>query len=125
MSTRSEWPTDWPAKCPGKRTKPTAGPVFRLINFNDDDWKNAKELDKYIGYPECERCSLSVLVTKKDALEKLRISRGRYVGIARADLLPHHGRIKQTGRDKAHHSLWLRLVHLNACAKLFVVVDLS
>jgi hypothetical protein len=56
----------------------------------------------------------------EDAAEKLRLFRGRYIGIAQATLKRHHGVIKQTGKDKTHHSLWLRKAHLASCTTLFV-----
>jgi hypothetical protein len=134
------WPTHFPAGCPSGTIPDVNGEVYRLVRnttgFVPPDWDSHAEVcaerkkgkagcQHCIGVSMCEVSSLSVRVTYADAVENLRARlriNQRVQGIAKASLRPEHGKLAQTGPDEAHHSLWLRFVHLKAAGSIFAII---
>lgn len=114
-----EW-AHLPDGCPDPAYPATNGPVFRLVRGQPDDYWTQFESGGYPEADECRRKSLSVYNARQHAEYALTIYT-RYSEITRADLTEEHGRIKRTGSNKGHCSLWLRMQFENDRAALFRV----
>jgi hypothetical protein len=122
MPENSEWPAHYPADCPDPGWPDTNGTLFHFVNESDSDFKSAYDNETWVGYPECERVSLSCWDTLERAKQRRRILKKFHEHkIARIELTDAHGKMLQTGRP-GHHSLWLRSAPLTQCRDLFVVV---
>lgn len=114
-SNMSEWPKDWPEKCPPEDAREASGTFYRNTTTNPPcDWDlfSHKERKK-CGVPvagkvrpcACNQCSLSVF----DSLDGARHNREKYRSlgdfVAEATLAPEHGKVKLT-KDNGHHEWW-------------------
>lgn len=117
-----EWPAHFPDGCPDPKYPETNGTVFRLIRNDPDDYKTQAELNGYVDADPCRRRALSVYNARAHAEYYLKVYT-RYSAIAQADLRPAHGRIKRTGSNKGHCSLWLRTQFDRERAGLFHPMD--
>jgi hypothetical protein len=115
-----EWPEHFPEGCPDSNYPETNGAVFRLVRGDDGDYKTQYELGGFADQDECRRKALSVYNARQHAEYALTVYT-RYSGIARADLITAHGRIKRTGQNRGHCSLWLRAEFDGNRAALFTV----
>ena len=115
-----EWPAHFPVNCPPGDCPATNGPVFRFSTGNDaEDWDSWLERDIGRGQ-KCRRASLSCFLSLEHAREVAALSnKFRDAKILRANLGPMDGKIKQTGRDPLHNSLWLRLLAHERRRQLF------
>lgn len=100
-----------------------SGAIYRL-DGGPNDWQNAIENKRFVGKPLCNRASLSCCTSIVDARQR-RAMRSDWENcrIVVGHLSPEHGKILQTGKDAAHHSLWLRRPALAAIRDLFKVVE--
>jgi hypothetical protein len=116
---QAEWPVHFPSDCPDGTTNDTNGAVFRFINGGPKDFLSWLELNVGSG-SDCRRAALSCFVTLQEAEDIRDVSPIHGSDqIAQADLTPIQGKIKQTGNNPGHHSLWLRTQHHQACRTLF------
>ena len=124
-SSPPEWPAHFPPGCPAEDTPDVNGPVFHLVRGAPEDWLSHLERGIESTNPEvtdCQRAALSCYLTIEDIREfREAIPRFRGRGIARADLEPRHGKIRETGNE-GHHSLWLRAQYHQDCPSLFTMV---
>ncbi|MGE3166921.1 MAG: hypothetical protein AB7O52_18610 [Planctomycetota bacterium] len=57
---------------------------------------------------DCQRCALSVLVDEDDVARAIKaVPLFRKWHVAVAEFVAGQGRIKQTGNNEWHHSLWI------------------
>lgn len=101
-----------PEECPPHDAGAALGRIFRFVQGSTpcrDDMRSWAELGRNPSQgPECERCALSVLVDENDvskAQKAVPLFRKRKVAVA--EFVPGHGKIKQTGNNEWHHSLWV------------------
>lgn len=98
--------------CPPTDAVPADGAAYYRCccepTGDDSDFLSAKEEGTFATAPTCERRALSVMGSKEDAFHwiSLQPRRGwRHVMVAH--LIPTHGHIKHTPRDRARsHSDW-------------------
>ncbi len=101
-----------PEDCPPNDAGTALGRIFRFVQGEPvcrDDMRSWAELGRSPGHgSECQRCALSVLVDEAD-IEKARkvVPLFRKLKVAAAEFRPGQGRIKQTGNNEWHHSLWV------------------
>lgn len=121
----SEWPEHFPTACPPSDAQDSSGSAFRFIagaSVTVDDMKSLLELNPE-GGNACRRASLSCYRTLDDvrAVQAI-VPRFRGKSVAELALQVAYGKMKQTGREARHHSLWLRQKFLVQAHSLFRVV---
>jgi hypothetical protein len=120
-----EWPAHFPDKCPPTDALDLNHNVFLLVATDPPtgaDTQCAIDRRSFKQKPACLRASISCRLTASDAEELRRaIPRLRSFLISSAALEPRHGKIKQTGDDPAHYSMWLRASVLPSAHTLFRV----
>ena len=108
----SEWPDLYPEGCPPEDAEETKGVVFHLVSDDpmpkSDLYDTAYHRKSFTNLEECKRVSLSCYRDEED-LKQTRDTVPRLSDrkIARAELAPEYGKIKQTFTP-SHHSLWIR-----------------
>lgn len=101
-----------PEDCPPDDAQAAVGRIFRFVRRSPpcrDDMRSWAEEGRSPGQgSECQRCALSVLVDEQDvAKARSLIPLFRKLSVAVAEFTPDQGKIKQTGNNEWHHSLWL------------------
>ncbi len=101
-----------PEGCPPDDAGAALGKIFRFVQGSPpcrDDMRSWAEQGRSPGHgSECQRCALSVLVNEGDvAKARKAVPLFRKWKVAVADFVPGHGKIKQTGNNEWHHSLWV------------------
>lgn len=124
-----QWPSHFPNDCPPEDSQSANGEFYRLVRHNppkERDFKSYREEQperEYKDIPECQLVGLSVysdldgiirLLERIPALRKKRRP-------AKGELIPDLGRIKNTGKDKSHHTWWLPIGKMPW--EIFYVVD--
>jgi hypothetical protein len=122
-----EWPEFYPDDCPPEDAEDTEGVVFHLVTDDpipeSDLYDTAYHRDAFASLDECKRVSLSSHREKQDLQEtKSTVPRLSDRKIAKADLDPEFGKIKQTF-DPSHHSLWIREEYYSNANEWFEVVE--
>lgn len=118
-----------PEGCPPNEADAALGRIFRFVKNSTpcrDDMRSWAEQGRSPGHgSECQRCALSVLVDAHD-IEKARkaVPLFRRWKVAVAVFAPGQGRIKQTGNNEWHHSLWVAEVIESTVHEQFQVVPL-
>lgn len=101
-----------PEGCPPDDASAALGRIFRFVQRSPpsrDDMRSWAEEGRSPGQgSECQRCALSVLIDE-DAVVKARkaVPLFRKWKVAVAEFVPGQGRIRQTGNNEWHHSLWV------------------
>lgn len=101
-----------PDGCPPEDAGAAIGRIFRFVPGSTpcrDDMRSWAERGRSPGQgSECQRCALSVLVDEGDiAKAQKAVPLFRKWKVAVAEFVPGHGKIKQTGNNEWHHSLWV------------------
>lgn len=118
-----EWPEHFPAKCPPAAASPTNGRVFRR-DCGPVDWVSYLERGLNPNKPPCGRAALSCCTSLDDLRQRMKVrEEWENCKIVAATLSPEHGVILQTGKDVAHHSLWLRRKAHASIKELFRAVE--
>jgi hypothetical protein len=121
--SKGEWPAHFPPNCPDNTANPTQSAVFRFVEECPEDWVSWLELGRGAG-SDCRRAALSCFISLQAAEDVRRVSPiHASKKIAKSDLTPAHRKIKQTGKDPEHHSLWLRTQYHAVCQTLFQIVS--
>lgn len=118
------FPKGWPAECPPVDAADAEGDIYRVVKSTpptDGDFLSQAQLNQAVGADECRRCGLSVLRTLRDAehCRDLNPHLGGFIALAAAR--PEHGKLKQTGGKKFHHTFWA--YHSAQLVALFRGVD--
>ena len=116
----SEWPEHFPKNCacPPSGAQPTNMTVYR----RQDDYKSWDENDMGQNN-DCRRAALSCFTSIDDCREVMAVHADwAEQPIVSAELNPEHGKIKQTGKNRWHYSLWLRRKFHKNCHRLFQVL---
>lgn len=121
-----EWPEHFPPACPPVDARELSDCVYYLVNHDPcqrSDFSSAAERGVFPTAPECERAALScgLSLTYIRGL-KAAVARLRFYKVAMGELLPIHGKLKQTGRP-GHYSMYLRAAWLERATELFKVCD--
>lgn len=101
-----------PEGCPPDDAGAALGRIFRFVRNSPpcrDDMRSWAEQGRCPGRgSECQGCALSVLVDE-DAVAKARqaVPLFRKYKVAVAEFVASQGKIKQTGNNEWHHSLWV------------------
>lgn len=118
-----------PEDCPPRDAGAALGRIFRFVQGEPpgrDDMRSWAELGRSAGQgSECQCCALSVLVDEADiakARKVVPLFRKRKVAVA--EFAPGQGRIKQTGNNEWHHSLWVEVSIEESVHQQFQVVAL-
>jgi hypothetical protein len=104
------FPSDWPEGCPPEDAQPARGEVFTCCRTNppgEMDFRTAYERGYRPDGDQCQRCGLSVSLTRSDAeaIKELFPRKNKFIVVAK--LHPEHGRLKPTpGPGNTHHTLW-------------------
>lgn len=123
VSSSGAWPSHFPSCCPPSDARDLNDRVYYLVSsfpVEAKDMLSAKERDVFKSRDECQRAALSCylaydhIVAVRQTVPRLRSYR-----VAEATLEPRHGKIKQTGQTKEHHSMWLCVDTIAAADKLF------
>jgi hypothetical protein len=101
-----------PEECPPDDANAALGKIFRFVQGSPpcrDDMRSWAEQGRSPGHgSECQRCALSVLVDEDDvAKTRKAVPLFRKWNVAVAEFAAGQGKIKQTGNNKWHHSLWV------------------
>lgn len=127
------WPKHFPPGCPSSSTPDIDREVFRLLlgtkvtakEFQSHAERCAKGCDHCRDAPLCQRVALSVRATSlEEAIAHLGVM-PRYHAIASAVLSPEHGKIKQTGNDDGHYSVWMSDAAHKDATSLFAIVHVE
>lgn len=123
----SEWPDFYPADCPPADAEDTGGVVFHLVTDDpmpqSDLYNTAFHRDVFAKQDECLRVSLSCHREIEDSRELMAVvPRLSDRKVARAELEPEYGKIKQTF-DPSHHSLWIREEYYSNAHQWFEVIE--
>jgi hypothetical protein len=119
------FPDDWPAGCPAANTPDAEGEVFRIVKENPvsvADMLSHHETGRLPKADPCLRCGLSVFRELEDALNQQRLLPKLGTRIAKAVLLPVHGKANLTKGQQPTHSTWWPYRDVER-AQLFVVVQ--
>lgn len=101
-----------PEGCPPDDAGAAVGRIYRFVQSSPptrDDMRSWAEEGRNPGQgSECQRCALSVLVDDVDIAKARRaIPLFRKWRVAVAEFMPGQGKLKQTGNNEWHHSLWV------------------
>lgn len=123
----SEWPDFYPEDCPPEDAQDSRGIVFHLVSDDpmpqSDLYATAHHRGAFAGEDECIRVSLSCFRQEEDLRQtRSAVPRLSDRKIARVELDPAHGKLKQT-RTPSHHSLWIRAEYYDEAHEWFEVVD--
>lgn len=123
------WPAHFPGGCPPTDAEPLDREVFYLVSTappTRTDFQSALERGAFVSEPRCQRAGLSCAVEPVLLEEtRRRVTRLRAHTVASATLTPDHGVHKQTGRDRRHHTMWLRRTALEAAPTLFTAIEVA
>ncbi len=118
-----------PEACPPADAGLAVGKIIRFVKSsppNRDDMKSWDELGRQPGQGDaCQRCGLSVLVDESDVAKAralVPIFRKRKVAVA--EFRSGQAKLKQTGNNEWHHSLWLDRTLAATVHQMFRVLDL-
>ncbi len=122
----NEWPDFYPDDCPPSDANDLDGVVYRLVKSNpptEADARSHLELGASPKAPPCQRSGLSCALDR-EYLEDVRraVPYRRKNRIARGEFHSEHGKIKQTGPDRGHHTMWLRAPFLAKLPEMLRVV---
>lgn len=101
-------PGGWPRDCPPADAVDVNMVVFRAVRQTPcaaADFQTAVESDRHRGGDPCHRCGISVFQQEADARNTAKLFPTMGTLIARGQLDPPHGKIKQTGK-LSHHTWW-------------------
>ena len=101
-----------PENCPPNDAGEALGKIFRFVQGSPprrEDMRSWAEEGRSPGQgSECQRCALSVLVDEDDVPKARKVvPLFRKWKVAVAELVPGQGKLKQTGNNEWHHSLWV------------------
>lgn len=122
-----EWPDFYPDDCPPEGAEDTDGVVFHLATDDpmpqSDLYDTAYHRGAFIDRDQCKRVSLSCFRDEEDLREtKANVPRLSDRKIAKAELQPDYGKIRQTFTP-SHHSLWIRDEHYDGAHEWFEVLQ--
>lgn len=117
-----------PEGCPPDDAGAAIGRIFRFVRGAQpcrEDMQSWAEQGRSPGQgSECMRCALSVLVDEDDvAKARKAIPLFRRLKVAVAEFVPGQGKIKQTGNNEWHHSLWVADMIESTVHECFQVVS--
>ena len=120
--------TNCPELCPPSDASPAVGIIFRFVRtspVSPGDMRSWEDEGRSPGVGDpCMRCALSVLVDWNDVQQaRATIPVFRKRKVASATLSGVHGRVKQTGNNAWHHSLWVERECASSIHCLFGVVE--
>jgi len=106
-----DWFEELPDNCPPKSADKPNGEYFRLVENNpadEDDFISHRSRwpKKKFNVSECVARSLSVFSDLSGAEKLKKLPRHKSKAIVKLSLSEDMGLIKQTGRNKLHHSWW-------------------
>lgn len=118
-----------PEGCPPDDAGAAFGRIFRFVQGSQpcrDDMRSWAEQGRSPGQgSECQRCALSVLVHEDDvAKARKAVPLFRKWKVAVAEFVAGQGKIKQTGNNEWHHSLWVAQTIETTIHEQFQVVPL-
>lgn len=118
-----------PEGCPPDDAGAAVGAIFRFVKGSQpgrDDMRSWAEQGRGAGQgSECRRCALSVLVDENDvAKARKAVPLFRKWNVAVAEFVAGQGKIKQTGNNEWHHSLWVAETIETTVHEQFQVVPL-
>ena len=101
-----------PEECPPDDAGAAIGRIFRFVQGSPpsrDDMRSWAEQGRSPGQGSaCQRCALSVLVDENDvAKARKAVPLFRRWKVAVAEFVAGQGKLKQTGNNEWHHSLWV------------------
>jgi hypothetical protein len=101
-----------PEGCPPAEAGTAIGTIFRFVQSSPpcrNDMQSWAAQGRNPGQgTDCQRCALSVLVHEGDvAKARKAIPLFRKWKVAVAEFVPGQAKIKQTGNNEWHHSLWV------------------
>lgn len=118
-----------PEACPPADAGLAIGKIIRFVKStppNREDMKTWAELGRHPGQGDaCQRCGLSVLVDESDvAKARAVVPFFRKLKVAVAEFRSGQAKLKQTGHNEWHHSLWLDRNLAATVHQMFQVLDL-
>lgn len=105
----SQFPKDWPTKCPPDDAYDAIGAVFRVVSSDaptSTDMRSYAELGLLPNASPCRRLALSVFRTHKEACHRLAMSPDLGAAVAKVGLPPGSGMMKLTNEQSGHIAWW-------------------
>ncbi|MGE3456922.1 MAG: hypothetical protein AB7O24_17560 [Kofleriaceae bacterium] len=121
-------PEHCPEDCPPADADMAIGKIIRFVRNappTREDMKDCVELGTKLDAPPCLRCALSVLVDETDVSKaRALIPYFRKLKVAVAEFRAGQAKLKQTGNNEWHHSLWLERTIAATAHQMFQVLEL-